>query len=339
MTVDSAPLPALSPGRGTTMAGTSHGCARGARRQRVGHDHNAACAACRPTLEGRGRIVHPSCQRHSEERTCLGGMLPNAREGADAAGSPALVDPTPGKARKRCDEVVLVPDGADQKRRRCGARSGTEHERFEPARQVRRPARRPGERGRARPARRSAPTQRYYVTRRDWIVQIRNAASDTPTARIVGYTSAAAAPSPSRSAAPPPARWCTSPRPPADARAPGDDRPAGDAPRGHGLRGHAVSLPGLDPASRRSAPSRSTAPASTLYVGTAAAARRPTSARTASGATCAGAQGEPDVHAGGQRLRRLSARSAALAVRPDGALLVADDPAIVNPGEPLGIGA
>ena len=180
-------------------------------------DHNAGlCRVSAPTLDGAGRIVHPELPSGTEERTCLGGLLPNAREGADAAGSPALVDPTPGKPGSG-DEVVLVPT-ARRSRRRCGARSGTSA-RSASTRSTRSTARppTPAERGPRPTAAAVGPDGNvYYVTK----TPTGSSRSATRRRRPRPPASSAtrptaAAPSPSRSAAPPPARWCTSPRPPA----------------------------------------------------------------------------------------------------------------------------
>ena len=76
-------------------------------------DHNAGfCRMSEPSETSAGRIEHP--ERPSDQdspRTCLGGLLPDAGTGPDAAGQPTLVDPTPAK-RGNGDEVALIPDGA-----------------------------------------------------------------------------------------------------------------------------------------------------------------------------------------------------------------------------------
>ena len=153
-------------------------------------DHNAGlCRVSAPTLNGAGRIVHPELPSGTEERTCLGGLLPNAREGADAAGSPALVDPTPGKPGSG-DEVILVPDGATKQKTLWRAQWNKRTKRFDPLDTFDGPPADPAERGPRPTAAAVGPDGNvYYVTKTaDWIVQVRNPASDTPTARIVGYT-------------------------------------------------------------------------------------------------------------------------------------------------------
>jgi hypothetical protein len=75
-------------------------------------DHNAGlCRVSKPTFDGAGHIEHPSIPGEAGPNSCLGGLLPEAREGADAAGQPVLLDPTPRNPGSG-DEVVLVPDGA-----------------------------------------------------------------------------------------------------------------------------------------------------------------------------------------------------------------------------------
>jgi hypothetical protein len=75
-------------------------------------DHNAGlCRVSKPTFNGAGQIEHPSIPGQPGPNSCLGGLLPEAREGADAAGQPVLLDPTPRNPGSG-DEVALVPDGA-----------------------------------------------------------------------------------------------------------------------------------------------------------------------------------------------------------------------------------
>ncbi|HUR85185.1 MAG TPA: hypothetical protein VMY78_07560 [Solirubrobacteraceae bacterium] len=79
-------------------------------------DHNAGfCRVTDPTIDGAGQIEHPSLpgRPRTEPRTCLGGLLPDAGPGADAAGPPTFVDPTP-KRPGNGDEVVLIADGFAQ---------------------------------------------------------------------------------------------------------------------------------------------------------------------------------------------------------------------------------
>ena len=75
-------------------------------------DHNAGlCRVSTPTFDGAGHIEHPQIPGEGGPNTCLGGLLPEAREGADAAGQPVLLDPTPRNPGSG-DEVAIVPDGA-----------------------------------------------------------------------------------------------------------------------------------------------------------------------------------------------------------------------------------
>jgi hypothetical protein len=79
-------------------------------------DHNAGfCRWSDPTIDGSGSIEHPQTPNRprAELRTCLGGLLPDAGPGADAAGPPTFVDPTP-KRPGNGDEVVIVADGFSQ---------------------------------------------------------------------------------------------------------------------------------------------------------------------------------------------------------------------------------
>ena len=75
-------------------------------------DHNGGfCRLTASDDNGPGRIDHPEIPGDEGPRTCLGGLLPEAGQGPDAAGAPTFVDPTPEKNGSG-DEVVLIPDGA-----------------------------------------------------------------------------------------------------------------------------------------------------------------------------------------------------------------------------------
>ena len=75
-------------------------------------DHNGGfCRVTEPGEDGAGVIDHPQLPGDPGPRTCLGGLLPEAGTGPDAAGQPALVDPTPNKPGSG-DEMALIPDGA-----------------------------------------------------------------------------------------------------------------------------------------------------------------------------------------------------------------------------------
>src|SRR5215218_4334659 len=77
-------------------------------------DHNGGfCRLTTPDDRGAGTLDHPSTPGApaSVTRTCLGGLLPDAAPGPDAAGQPAFSDPTP-ELPGSGDELALVPDGA-----------------------------------------------------------------------------------------------------------------------------------------------------------------------------------------------------------------------------------
>ena len=75
-------------------------------------DHNGGfCRTTPATDDGPGQIEHPQRAGAPGARTCLGGLLPDAGPGPDAAGQPVLVDPTPDR-KGNGDELALIPDGA-----------------------------------------------------------------------------------------------------------------------------------------------------------------------------------------------------------------------------------
>ena len=75
-------------------------------------DHNGGfCRMTEATDAGPGHIDHPQHPGDAGPRTCLGGLLPDAGPGPDAAGQPVLVDPTPDWVGNG-DEMALIPDGA-----------------------------------------------------------------------------------------------------------------------------------------------------------------------------------------------------------------------------------
>ena len=75
-------------------------------------DHNGGfCRVTEPGEDGPGTIDHPSLPGDPGPRTCLGGLLPEAGTGPDAAGQPVFVDPTPDQPGSG-DEMALIPDGA-----------------------------------------------------------------------------------------------------------------------------------------------------------------------------------------------------------------------------------
>lgn len=76
-------------------------------------DHNAGfCRMTEPTEDDPARIEHPEVPSDTTStRTCLGGLLPHAAVGPDAAGAPAFQDPSP-EFPNSGDEIAYVPDGA-----------------------------------------------------------------------------------------------------------------------------------------------------------------------------------------------------------------------------------
>jgi hypothetical protein len=75
-------------------------------------DHNAGfCRVTEPTDDGPGTIEHPVRDGDTATPTCLGGLLPGAGIGPDAAGQPTFVDPSP-EFPDSGDEMALIPDGA-----------------------------------------------------------------------------------------------------------------------------------------------------------------------------------------------------------------------------------
>jgi hypothetical protein len=162
-------------------------------------DHNGGfCRIADPTLKGSGHIDHPERAGMPGPRTCLGGLLPEARLGADAAGQPALVDPTPKKPGSG-DEVALVPDGATKMASLFRAQWNKATKRFDPLDEFvgvtdpADPADGPRPTAAATgtdPDGPSGPLQPavYYVTKvAPWIVRINNPASANATAEVVGY--------------------------------------------------------------------------------------------------------------------------------------------------------
>ena len=74
-------------------------------------DHNAGFCRIKPSTDGPGGIDHPQHPGEDVDHTCLGGLLPEAAAGPDAAGQPAFIDPSP-EFESSGDEFVLIPDGA-----------------------------------------------------------------------------------------------------------------------------------------------------------------------------------------------------------------------------------
>jgi hypothetical protein len=161
-------------------------------------DHNAGtCRISKPTVSGAGKIEHPATlgAPAADPRTCLGGLLPEAREGADAGGPPILVDPTPAK-RGSGDEVLLVTDGATKSASLWRSQWNPSTGRFDPLDEFVGPTdardRGPRPTGAALgpDPDGNGPQQPdlFYVTKKeDWVVRVQNPATD-PVATIVGAT-------------------------------------------------------------------------------------------------------------------------------------------------------
>ena len=65
-------------------------------------DHNGGfCRMTRPSDTRHAQIEHPAHPGDPGARTCLGGLLPDAGTGPDAAGQPVFVDPTPQWVEQR----------------------------------------------------------------------------------------------------------------------------------------------------------------------------------------------------------------------------------------------
>ncbi|MDX6724237.1 MAG: hypothetical protein QOD73_2641 [Solirubrobacteraceae bacterium] len=161
-------------------------------------DHNAGfCRISKPTISGPGRIEHPELPGApaADPRTCLGGLLPEAREGADAAGQPVIVDPTPGKQGSG-DEVVLVVDGATKSGSLWRAQWNPSTGRFDPLDEFVGPlddkdrGPRPTASALGPDPDGNGPRQPdlFYITKTEsWVVRVQNPATD-PVATIVGAT-------------------------------------------------------------------------------------------------------------------------------------------------------
>ncbi|MEA2249039.1 MAG: hypothetical protein QOH46_3568 [Solirubrobacteraceae bacterium] len=161
-------------------------------------DHNAGfCRISKPSISGPAKIEHPELPGApaADPRTCLGGLLPEARAGADAAGQPVLVDPTPGK-RGSGDEVVLVVDGATKSGSLWRAQWNASTGRFDPLDEFVGPldakdrGPRPTAAALGADPDGNGPQQPdlFYITKKeDWVVRVQNPATD-PVASIVGAT-------------------------------------------------------------------------------------------------------------------------------------------------------
>jgi Bacterial Ig-like domain len=153
-------------------------------------DHNAGfCRVTEPTDDGPGTIEHPVRDGDTATPTCLGGLLPGAGTGPDAAGQPAIVDPTPERSGNG-DEVVLIPDGASHSSEVVRAQWNPGTERFEFKDTV--TLLPDGDEDRLRPTVASlGPDGNVYVIfqRSGTVQRITNPAGDEPVAEVIGRTS------------------------------------------------------------------------------------------------------------------------------------------------------
>jgi hypothetical protein len=161
-------------------------------------DHNAGfCRLTPPTADGPGTIEHPqTASDMTTERTCLGGLLPNAAAGPDAAQAASFLDPSP-EFPGSGDEVVFIPDRAAPSAEVYRAHWNADSEKFEldldahPEDAIAMNAD-PARPDRTRPFWSSiGPDNNVYVVFQasGTVQRIINAASDQPTAQLVGTTS------------------------------------------------------------------------------------------------------------------------------------------------------
>ena len=283
-------------------------------------DHNGGF--CRTTAageDGPGRLDHPSIPGEAGPRTCLGGLLPEAGTGADAAGQPALIDPTPALPGNG-DEMALIPDGASPSSEVHRARWNPASGLFEPVDTVSMIG------ARIRPTAVAAgPNGEAYVIfqKSGTIQRISGAAGQNPQVDIVGSaaggrTSGLAVGRDDLGQG----RFRTRVYVGEDTQVT-SLLPNADDPQTADATGY-----DLGPAATVSALAYDT-PRNDLYIGTA-------------NGTTAGADSVHRVNTatGAVELNRLTGYSmvGGLALRPDGVLYVLDDAALLDPLEPLGMG-
>jgi hypothetical protein len=161
-------------------------------------DHNAGfCRLTPPTADGPGTIEHPqTASDTTTPRTCLGGLLPDAAAGPDAAQAASFLDPSP-EFPNSGDEVVFIPDRAAPSAEVYRAHWNPDSEKFEldleahPEDAIAMNAD-PARPDRSRPFWSSiGPDNNVYVVFQasGTVQRIINAASDQPTAQLVGTTS------------------------------------------------------------------------------------------------------------------------------------------------------
>ena len=152
-------------------------------------DHNGGfCRMTEATEDGPGQIEHPQLPTDLDTpRTCLGGLLPFAGTGPDAAGQPTLVDPTPAEPGSG-DEIAMIPDGASPSSDVVRAKWNPDNGLFEYLDAVVTI----NDRGRGRPtATTLGPDGNVYVVfqRETTVQQITDPAGENPSVRIVANTS------------------------------------------------------------------------------------------------------------------------------------------------------
>ena len=291
-------------------------------------DHNAGfCRVSEPDDDGAGMIEHPERPNQGGPRTCLGGLLPDAAPGPDAAGTPVLYDPTP-ELPGNGDDLALIPDGASPSSEVVRARWNEHTGLFEFDGTISMLA----DRGRPN-ALSLGSDHKVYVTfqRENTIQRITEPEAATPTVEIVGRTA--------------------------------DERGAAAVAAGEDAAGnlavYVAETTGLR-VLRPAAGTATTAPlttASTLLDGAEGGVPGGIGAMTydrsddvllvgtADAGEGGGGEGsdrllEVDVPAGTPATTKASGFSVVggVSVRPDGAIHVLDDPAILDPAEPLGVG-
>jgi hypothetical protein len=164
-------------------------------------DHNAGlCRVSKPTFDGAGHIEHPQIPGQGGPNTCLGGLLPEAREGADAAGQPVFLDPTPRNPGSG-DEVAIVPDGARPSSELWRAQWNPGSKRFDPLDTIEGPL--DADADTARPTATALgpdpdgpngdrQPDLFFVRKRDnLVVRVRDAAGASPQVDVVGRAAGA----------------------------------------------------------------------------------------------------------------------------------------------------
>ena len=285
-------------------------------------DHNAGfCRVTNPTDTAPGKIEHPELPGQAGTRTCLGGLLPDAGTGPDAAGQPAFYDPSPTFPDSG-DELAFIPDGASPSSEVVRAQWNRNTRKFE----FKDTITMQGARGRPLSVA-LGPDDNLYVTfqREDTIQRIRNIDAELPVAEIVGL--------------------------PSDGRGPGAIAVGGTAAAPIVYVAETVGLRELAPNAATPpttiATSLPAAPGTisaliydqandALYAGTGDAAGPPVAADT------------DRVHrykpnaTGAARLEADFAKGFSVVggfgLRPDGDVTVVDDPALLDPAEPIGTG-